>query len=864
MGSGGKSASGGFGKGGKYNIEIKRVDNPRIVRRAERRGESDPHVTKGDKEFPVLTPGQHGYKLKVGNKEGHLIVDPRGPAGKEDHIDVEYVGAGEKGKEHEAGALGLREVRDIVRFLKNKYPKAKTIGGVRVSGARKNNLKARDPFLRIRRNDAMIVDQLVNIWNDFNPNHGPDGRFSSGSGSGAGGKSYRQEGEHKGGGFDPAARARTSERRMKELAGIKSRIDKVARQHGFEPKQIKTENVSKVKKVVGGKADVHATANTGTGKIDIFTGHPGVNKKTVGGITAHEVQHQKTEAYFKEKMRPGDILPFDSKKYTDLAREASQHPISPYADQHWTHSGVGLQGPEVAVHEQLSEMARLHRQTGKVPGGEAWKKIYGEINDHWKDKRKQGKKWRGTKGGWRDAYRFFVLSDFNPNHGPDGRFSSGSGGGGGAKGGKYRVEHPASTSAKQKASVRSKIEAVARKHDFEPRRIVEKDVVKTRGRGSDKFVVGAEANTRTAKIEVYTGTPTAQKEIKGIIAHEIQHQKTEAYFKHKMDKSGAPAPVTHKELVDLLRELDTGGGISDYSNEHWHNVMTGRGNLDTAVHETLSEMARIEQNTGKLPGGSNWKQLYHEVDGHWRLNRKQKKKWRGVHKGWKDVWSLSDFNPNHGPDGRFSSGSGGGGGKSEGAHPFRNFLQGRSQARTAAKEKAAQFRPIVDRVAKKHDFDPKNIDIDHKTQKGRLTKNLDIAAHAHTDTGKIKIYARTPSLTTKNVGAITAHEIQHHKTETWLRANEGKHGPSGAPFSDKRVRDLVKDMKNHKVSDYSDWAWDQSVNHGAPLNLPVHETLSEMARIHHQTGKLPGGPHWKKLYNEINQHWKRQRRAGKS
>jgi hypothetical protein len=54
-------------------------------------------------------------------------------------------------------------------------------------------------------------------------------------------------------------------------------------------------------------------------------------------------------------------------------------------------------------------------------------------------------------------------------------------------------------------------------------------------------------------------------------------------------------------------------GVSDYSKEYWKDYKKGGTPIRTASHETIAEMARIYQETKKLPGSPKWRAYYRDI-----------------------------------------------------------------------------------------------------------------------------------------------------------------------------------------------------------------------------------------------------------
>ena len=146
----------------------------------------------------------------------------------------------------------------------------------------------------------------------------------------------------------------------------------------------------------------------------------------------------------------------------------------------------------------------------------------------------------------------------------------------------------------------------------------------------------------------------------GITAHEIGHRKLDALRRRYRDEYQAmmaepgPAPDPNGERwwqktggheavmaadgtlrapydkkypvydfwernVELKRDqLHRDDGVTDYSKEYWQAFDKLEVGIDKPIHETIAEMTRLKYETGKLPGSTDWKNLFHMIDKVWK------------------------------------------------------------------------------------------------------------------------------------------------------------------------------------------------------------------------------------------------------
>lgn len=192
---------------------------------------------------------------------------------------------------------------------------------------------------------------------------------------------------------------------------------------------------------------------------------------------------------------------------------------------------------------------------------------------------------------------------------------------------------------------------------------------------------------------------------------------------------------------------------------------------------------------------------------------------------------------------------------------------------------AAEIDKAIREVSKDLDFDPAAIYVDNGAP-GKFSlngKQLQAAGFAHTsrigkDTQVITIFGQNAHPATVN--GVIAHEIEHVKFETAIKRyreeyervmaepkDEGRVDPvmkpdgSLKPPYDEKYPAYTAMQKTYArpmddfavsdgVSDYSlDWwdSWKSSAEDNTSGTSAVHETLAEMSRLKHETGRFP--PH---------------------
>jgi len=169
--------------------------------------------------------------------------------------------------------------------------------------------------------------------------------------------------------------------------------------------------------------------------------------------------------------------------------------------------------------------------------------------------------------------------------------------------------------------------------------------------GDRVFTYGGSADLKDGTIQIWPeAIAPIGRGLEGLMAHEIAHEKFQVFLtayeeersrfgkeeaeRYRKDKKGewtraddsikSEFEEQYKQAYPLsyaLRDsyqsyedrekMHTDDGVSDYSRAYWDEYNKARGmTTPTVYHETVAEMARIELETGKLPGSGEWKKLY--------------------------------------------------------------------------------------------------------------------------------------------------------------------------------------------------------------------------------------------------------------
>jgi hypothetical protein len=112
-----------------------------------------------------------------------------------------------------------------------------------------------------------------------------------------------------------------------------------------------------------------------------------------------------------------------------------------------------------------------------------------------------------------------------------------------------------------------------------------------------------------------------------ILAHQIMFQKFGLVMKDYVSaaKSGGHDEEAFQLMLRHAKTLDqrknSAAEISPHARDMWQWAANGNPSASMiAENETLSEMARLELQTGEAPGSDEWQALYRDVNKYWEAN----------------------------------------------------------------------------------------------------------------------------------------------------------------------------------------------------------------------------------------------------
>ena len=215
-----------------------------------------------------------------------------------------------------------------------------------------------------------------------------------------------------------------------------------------------------------------------------------------------------------------------------------------------------------------------------------------------------------------------------------------------------KTDLPGGGVTKLQVKIRLAAEAMAKKLDFDPKKIVYTDEDKEFTLGGVKYKYAGSYQRGEPDIKLYNRQITPEN-VKGITAHEIGHRKFEMLMNQRkvqnemmMQDPGPPPDPNHQywwgkkggldavmtptgelrppydEKYPIVHEwntiqntrpsLEQDDGITDYSKSYWKEWEKGNIKTDTAYHETMAEISRAMGSMGKHSAatGSGWRRLY--------------------------------------------------------------------------------------------------------------------------------------------------------------------------------------------------------------------------------------------------------------
>lgn len=214
------------------------------------------------------------------------------------------------------------------------------------------------------------------------------------------------------------------------------------------------------------------------------------------------------------------------------------------------------------------------------------------------------------------------------------------------------VRIQASKFAHVRNKVKPLIDAVAKELGFDPNRIEYAGQGYEFEVGGTKYRAGGSYSPETGRIKLYEGgfTPDKTQVYKGLVAHEIQHDRFASFMKRADEQNKEVAerlqqeskagvhytqsfmkadgtfrdPANNKKykamllrskLIDDYEALKKADGVSGYSASYWE-AFKKSGKTDwfyRAVDETIAEVASLKANGQYDKVKPPWKMLYNEI-----------------------------------------------------------------------------------------------------------------------------------------------------------------------------------------------------------------------------------------------------------
>lgn len=204
---------------------------------------------------------------------------------------------------------------------------------------------------------------------------------------------------------------------------LEKTIDDVAKELDYDRANISWAKGEKKFKLGGKEYNYAGAAYLQTGKIELWENQ--LHEGSVGGVTAHEIEHQKYQAYENAREAERAQLMKELEPYATLPHR--EHPMKPdgslregwaerfplyqkhheltelnnawmklktsdgvteYSRNWWKEAEAGNAQFSSAFHETLAEMARVKHQGGQLPGAPVWKALFKAVDEHWAKARK--------------------------------------------------------------------------------------------------------------------------------------------------------------------------------------------------------------------------------------------------------------------------------------------------------------------------------------------------------------------------------------------------------------------------------------------------------------------------------------------
>jgi hypothetical protein len=347
--------------------------------------------------------------------------------------------------------------------------------------------------------------------------------------------------------------------------------------------------------------------------------------------------------------------------------------------------------------------------------------------------------------------------------------------------------------------------------------------------------------------------------------------KADGSLKAPYDKKYPAYQAMHEAFFTKngIKEFAEADGVSEYSYEWWKNWKDKEGGEgyfwagQSAIHETLAEMAKIKYETGKFPehmgerilswrgedtpkpskaqmekNAKLWRDLYRAVDKVWNLEASKSPTTTGIQaaiaqprptptklrptvaSGAELERKLENATKKHAKDPK---------GKTYGVP---------NEFSVELWKNAIKTRDAAEAVADKLDFPKEKIDYTVKP-KGRVAADYDAS------TSTVTLYPASLRYSPELVGALMSHEITHHKFHMVEDHADSENSPVHAMFKQHMAPDNVEKLKASAlgISQYSDGFWARAEKYakstkgahvpksyvGPDTTLAINETLCEIA-----------------------------------
>jgi len=209
----------------------------------------------------------------------------------------------------------------------------------------------------------------------------------------------------------------------------------------------------------------------------------------------------------------------------------------------------------------------------------------------------------------------------------------------------------------QRKLIEARARETAKQLDFDPKSVIVSDEKREFTLNGRVYNYAGSYRHGTTEVKLYPANLTVATTA-GVTAHEIAHRKLDAlratYRDQYSDMIKEPGPPPNPEhpyywgkrggrdavmapdgtlhppfdkkypvynewtkITMDFGQMITDDGVSPYSVDWWKAWKDTTAGIDNAFHETIAEIARLDQETGKPPGSQQWRDLYKLINDHW-------------------------------------------------------------------------------------------------------------------------------------------------------------------------------------------------------------------------------------------------------